>query len=379
MKIQRIIIFEILQKLTDSDKAIIIYGPRQVGKTTLCKDIMAQVGLKTLYINADEARFVDVLGSRDARKLTELTAGYQLLIIDEAQRVPDIGLNLKILIDAKTGIKIIATGSSSFELSSKINEPLTGRHWTYLLYPIAGIELLDQYNTFELTSALEERLIWGSYPEVFSIVGATEKEAYLRTLASDYLYKDILALQSVRNAGKIRDLLKLLAFQVGSQVSLSELARALEMSKETVAHYLDLLEKTFVLFRLSGFSRNLRKEVSKMSKYYFYDIGVRNSVIDNFKSLALRNDAGALWENFLIMERVKRNAYRSFHATPYFWRTYTGAEIDYIEEHEDALSGYEFTWGQRDKKREPASWRVAYHTATWHSIDRSTWGSFALE
>lgn len=197
------------------------------------------------------------------------------------------------------------------------------------------------------------------------------KESYLRTLASDYLYRDILALANVRHAAKIRDLLKLISFQIGSQVSLAELASALEMSKETVARYLDLLEKSFVLFRLGGFSRNLRKEISKSSKYYFYDMGIRNSVIDNFKPLSERNDTGALWENFLVAERIKRNAYRGHSTVPYFWRTYTGAKIDYVEESADGLAGYEFAWNA-SRKSAPASWIAAYPQATWKAIDKKT-------
>ena len=378
MKIQRSILPQILERLKNSNKAIIIYGPRQVGKTTLCNDIISAAGLKTFYINADEARYVDVLTSRDARKLAELVSGYELLVIDEAQRIPDIGINLKILIDAGLALKIIVTGSSSFELSNKINEPLTGRHWTYVMYPIAQTELHAHANKFELAQSLEERLVWGSYPELFSLNGAQEKAAYLRILASDYLYKDIFALQEVRNAAKIRNLLKLLAFQIGSECSLSELASALEMSKETVMRYIDLLEKTFVLFRLSGFSRNLRKEVTKTHKYYFYDLGIRNSVIDNFHPLVSRNDIGALWENFLVIERLKRNAYLLKPGATYFWRTYTGAEIDYVEEREDKLAGYEFTWGARERKRMPASWAATYPHAGYTVIDRSNYLDFVL-
>jgi len=374
MKIWRIITDEIEQKLAQSEKILIIYGPRQVGKTTLCKDIMRESKLKTLYINADEALYSEVLSSRDARKLTNLVAGYELLIVDEAQRVPDIGINLKILYDAGTGVKIIATGSSSFELANKVSEPLTGRHWTYFLYPIAELERRHHWNAFELTSTQEERLVFSSYPEVFSLAGE-ERVSYLRTLASDYLYKDILTLQDIRSPGKIRDLLKLLAFQIGNQVSLHELASALEMSKETVARYIDLLEKSFVLFRLSGFSRNLRKEVTKTHKYYFYDLGIRNSIVDNFKLLTERADTGALWENFLLLERIKHNAYKHVLATSYFWRTYTGAEIDYVEEWENALHGYEFKWGERSKKQ-PRSWISAYPHATHEVINRENYLDF---
>ncbi len=298
-----------------------------------------------------------------------------MVIIDEAQRVPDIGINLKILIDANLGAKIIATGSSSFDLANKIQEPLTGRHWTYFLYPISYLELRAHFNRFEVNDMLEERLVWGSYPELFSLSGREVKESYLRTLASDYLYRDILALADVRHAGKIRDLLKLVAFQVGSQISLAELASALEMSKETVARYLDLLEKSFVLFRLGGFSRNLHKEVSKSHKYYFYDLGIRNSVIDNFKPLAERNDIGALWENFLLTERMKTNAYCGRSPASYFWRTYTGAKIDYVEESAGTLAGYEFAWSGK-RKSAPSSWIATYPHATWRAIDKDDWMDF---
>jgi len=378
MKIKRYLIQQILSRLHESDKAIILYGPRQVGKTTLCRDVMSAVGLKTLYVNADETRYIDVLSSRDARKLTELVSGYELVVIDEAQRVLDIGINLKILIDAGTGVKVIATGSSSFDLANKVQEPLTGRHWTYLLYPVSHLELREHYNPFELRSQLEERLIWGSYPEVFSLAGSESKTEYLRTLASDYLYKDIVMLADVRSAGKIRDLLKLIAFQVGSEVSLSELAVSLEMSKETVARYIDLLEKSFVLYRLGGFSRNLRKEISKSAKYYFYDTGVRNSIIDNFKPLDARSDTGALWENFFLMERVKYAAYRGEIAATYFWRTYDGAEIDFIEEHNGMLRSYEAKWGGGKMPVAPRAWRNAYPNATFEIVHRDNYLNFIL-
>lgn len=369
MKIERYLVRQIITRLNESNKAIILYGPRQAGKTTLCRDIIAATALRTLYINADEARFVDVLSSRDARKLADLVTGYELVVIDETQRVPDIGINLKILIDAKLSIKIIATGSSSFDLANKVQEPLTGRHWTYLLYPIAHVELQRHFNSFELHSQIEERLIWGSYPEIFSISGREKKEEYLRILASDYLYKDVIMLADVRNARKIHDLLRLLAFQVQHEVSLSELAISLEMSKETVARYLDLLEKSFVIFRLGGFSRNLRKEVTKSAKYYFYDTGVRNSIIDDFKPLTARADVGALWENFLMAERMKRNAYRGVSAASYFWRTYDKQEIDLIEEREGKLFGYEMKWGGKEPKA-PRAWIETYQEATYEVINR---------
>jgi predicted AAA+ superfamily ATPase len=290
--------------------------------------------------------------------------------------VPDIGINLKILIDTVPALKIIATGSSSFELANTVSEPLTGRKITYQLYPIAQCELKTHYNSFELKSMLEERLIWGSYPEMFQFVGYEEKYAYMQELSADYLYKDIFILQDIRKSEKIKNLLKLLAFQIGSEVSLNELAGQLGISKETVARYIDMMEKTFVLFSLSGFNKNLRKEISKMHKYYFYDLGVRNALIDNFKPLAERNDVGALWENFLIAERIKINHYRRIHTSSYFWRTYTGAEVDYVEEGQNELAGYEFKWNAKAAKP-PISWRATYAKASWNTVNRENWLEFA--
>ena len=376
MQIERVITPQIITQVHNSRKAIVIYGPRQVGKTTLCRTLTKQLGPKTLWINADEGRYMEVLSSQDSKKLHELVHGYELLIIDEAQRIPNIGINLKILIDTLPELKIIATGSSSFELANIIAEPLTGRKWTYQLYPIAQLELTSLLNSFELKGQLEERLIWGSYPELFQLTGWKEKRIYMAELTSDYLYKDILALEGLRYPDKLKKLLKLLAFQIGNEVSLHEVGTQLNMAKETVARYLDLLEKTFILFRLTGFSRNLRKEVAKMHKYYFCDVGIRNHLIDNFKPLSERNDLGQLWENFLIMERVKKNHYNRRFITPYFWRTYTGAEIDYVEEGENQLVGFELTWNSK-KKRSPHTWQEEYG-GTWELIHRDNWLDFAV-
>ena len=378
MLIQRDIEGEVLERLRDYTKAIIIYGARQVGKTTLCKRVLDKLGLKTLAVNADEQRYIDVLSSRDSRKLLEFVEGYDVLFIDEAQRVADIGINLKILIDAKPDLRLLVTGSSSFELASRISEPLTGRIWTYELYPIACSELLSGWNAYELKEQLYDRLRWGSYPELFSLPGEDAKQDYLRGLVSNYLYKDVLALGDIKSPDKIHNLLKLIAFQVGSEVSLTELGTQLDMSKETVARYLALLEKSFVIFKLTGFSRNLRKEVTKMNKYYFYDLGVRNAVIDNLHSIEHRNDHGQLWENFLISERMKYNAYRKAQLTAHFWRVYTGAEIDYIEEGGGHLNGYELKWKQ-DRVRQPAAWKETYPQADWQLITTENWLEFVAQ
>jgi hypothetical protein len=359
-------------QLREGTKVIILYGARQVGKTTLIQQILAHQSGRTLVINADEARFSDVLSSRDLRRLRGLVDGYEILFLDEAQRVPEIGINLKLLADNVPSLRIIATGSSSLDLASKVREPLTGRAWAHTLYPIAYCELASQHNAFELDDMLPERLIYGSYPEIFSLRGDERRRDYLRDLTASYLFKDILEIGGIRNSVKLRDLLKLLAFQIGSEVSLAELGSQLQMSKDTVASYLDLLEQSFVVFRLKGFNRNLRKEVSKQDKVYFWDIGVRNTLIDNLKPLPDRNDAGQLWENFLIAEHRKWLAYNGALASVYFWRTYTGAELDMVEERDGKLQGFEYKWG-KGKARVPTAFLQTYAQATFDVITRENY------
>ncbi|KKU95365.1 MAG: AAA ATPase [Candidatus Gottesmanbacteria bacterium GW2011_GWA1_48_13] len=363
----------ITEKLQTSPKGIILYGPRQAGKTTLITEIIRKLNVRTLTVNGDQSKYVDVLASRDGDRLKSLVTGYDLLFVDEAQRIPEIGINLKIILDTIPTVKVVATGSSSLDLASKISEPLTGRVWTYRLYPISMLELSGVYNRFELNTRLEERLVYGSYPEIFSHVGDTEKREYLQNLIDAYLYKDLLELGGIRNSAKIRDLLKLIAFQVGSLVSISELGNALEMGKDTVNRYIDLLEKSFVIFRMPGLSRNLRKEITKMGKIYFYDLGVRNMLIDNLKPLKDRNDT----ENFLIVERMKRLAYTQEYASTYFWRTHTGAELDYVEETGGKLYGFDFKYGSKPVKS-PTGWRAAYPDASFTCINRDTYLPFVL-
>lgn len=373
--IPRILLNSIVKKLKTTQKAIIIYGPRQVGKTTLVQEILRQLKIKTLSINTDESKYREVFSHQDLNKMRGLISDNKLLFIDEAQRIPEIGLNLKIIIDSMPELKIIATGSSSFDLANKISEPLTGRAWIYTLYPLSFWELSKIKSKFMLNDELEEMLVYGGYPEVYTTIGIVNKTDLLRLIEQSYLYKDALDLLVIKNAPKIRDLLKLLAFQIGSEVSIQELAQNLEMSREAVNRYIDLLEKSFVVFRLSGFSRNLRKEVSKMDKIYFYDLGVRNTVIDDFRDLKNRNDAGQLWENFLIAERKKYVDYKNLYTTPYFWRTHTGSEIDYVEEGKGRLAGYEFKWGS-NKTKEPESWKKTYKNATYQLINRENYLDF---
>lgn len=359
MIIHRNIQAKLENELQKGDKIILLFGARQVGKTTLVQRILDGSAHRALSVNADELRYTDILSSRDLRQLRDLVGGYELIFIDEAQRIPEIGVNLKLLADNIPDLRIIVTGSSSLHLASKTREPLTGRAWTHTLYPIAFCELALQYNAFELQDMLPERLIYGSYPELFSLVGHETRRDYLQNLTSSYLYKDILEISHIRHSRKLQNLLRLLAFQIGQEVSLNELGSQLGMSKDTVSAYIDLLEQTYVVFRLPGFSRNLRKEISKRDKIYFWDVGVRNTIIGNLNPLAARNDAGHLWENLMISERRKWLAYQGVLGSVYFWRTYGGAEIDLVEEREGKLFAFEYKWGTK-RPRPPKSFLTAY-------------------
>jgi len=357
MKIKRF--YQDLSKYLKPNKVLIIYGPRQVGKTTLLLDFLSTSKLKYKLDSGDNIKTQEILGSSDFEKIKEYTQGYELMAIDEAQRIPNIGQGLKIMVDQIQGLKIIATGSSSFELSGQIGEPLTGRKTTLTLYPISHLEWRDLYNPYELKANLSEWLVFGSYPEVASTPDKSEKTKILNEIFQSYLLKDILELERVKRLKILLDLLRLLAFQIGGDVSLTELAQHLGIDYKTVARYLDLFEKAFVIYNLRGFNRNLRKEITKKSKYYFYDNGVRNAIVSNFNSLELRNDIGMLWENFLFMERLKKRDYSNIYANQYFWRTWDKKEIDLIEEKEGKLFGYEFKWGT--KKIKPLDeWKKVY-------------------
>jgi predicted AAA+ superfamily ATPase len=375
--ITRLLQPRISQQLQDGGKVVVIYGARQVGKTTLVQRVLADLPYRTLAINADEVRYAETLSSRDLRRLRDLVAGYDLLFLDEAQRIPEIGVNLKLLVDHLPDLRIVVTGSSSLDLASRIQEPLTGRAWVHTLYPIAVSELARNFNPFELDELLEDRLVMGSYPEVFTIQRAADRREYLQNLAASYLFKDVLEIGGVRHSQKLRNLLRLLAYQVGGEVSYTELGGQLQMSKDTAASYIDLLEQSFVIFRLGGFSRNLRKEVTRQDKIYFWDLGVRNVVIGNLRPLAERNDVGALWENFVIAERLKRLRYSQTPANLYFWRTYTGAEIDIVEERGGELHTYECKWGV-SRGRMPASFIDAYPGASYAVISRQHYREYLI-
>lgn len=378
MKLKRVLERRILKQLDDGPRGVVVYGPRQAGKTTLVNDMLAQRDWKTLVLNGDQrGGWWEQITSRELAKIKLLVQGYDLVFVDEAQRIPEIGLVLKIILDELPQMRVIATGSSSLDLASKVSEPLTGRAYTYRLYPISYLELQASQTPHELDEQLEERLVFGSYPKIFSLEGAEAITEYLTNITDNCLYRDLLEFSGIRNSPKIRDLLRLLAFQVGSQVSLAELASSLELSRATVGAYIDLLEKSFVVFRLGGFSRNLRKEVTKMDKIYFYDNGIRNTLIGNMNLLTNRDDAGRLWENFLIGERMKKMEYEEGGYGHYFWRLASGAEMDLVEEKGGELSGYELKFSQKTA-RFPKSWGRAYPGAGFACINKDNYLRFVL-
>jgi len=350
VKIPRLLL-PLLQESLLPGKVVALYGPRQVGKTTLVLDLIERSPYRARYISADELLYREALSSQSRQTLGELLGDAELLVIDEAQRVPNIGLNLKILVDSFPHARILATGSASFDLANKISEPLTGRQLTFHLYPVSYPELSAAFGSLEARAQLERWLVWGGYPAIVTAETPQLRQRLLNELVGAYLYRDLLEWEGLRRADKIADLLRLLAFQIGQEVSVAELAASLALNRQTVERYLDLLEKVFVIFRVGGFSRNLRKEVTKNARYYFYDNGVRNSLIQNFNPLHLRNDVGQLWENFLVVERRKANQMRGRMVNTYFWRTYDQKEIDYLEESGGRLEGYEFKWQETALRR----------------------------
>ena len=364
-----------LIRLLSPNKVIVIYGPRRCGKTTLLNKFLDKVKEKYLFVSGEDLSVQNYLGSQSIAKLKDFTGKNKLLVIDEAQKIEKIGLNLKLIVDHIEGIKVIATGSSSFDLSKDMGEPLTGRKFVLRLFPLAQMEVSSVEEKHETDANLEARLIYGSYPEIVIINDNKQREIYLREIVSSYLYKDILELEGIRHSNKLIKLLQLLAFQIGKEVSYSELATQLGMSKNTVEKYLDLLEKVFVLYRLSGFSRNLRKEISKNHRYYFYDNGIRNTIIGNFNPLEIRDDTGILWENYIIMERVKKQEYLQVLSNNYFWRTYDGKEIDLVEEGGGLLNGYEIKW-KKTKAKPPKDWLSTYKNAKYKVITTENYLEF---
>ena len=355
-------------------KVLALYGPRRAGKTSLVQRCISKYKGKIYSGTGDDRTLRDILTSQNLARIVTVFKGYDLLFIDEAQRIEDVGYSLKLITDHLPDVAILTTGSSSFNLASRIGEPLTGRQITCLIYPIAVMELAAQYGGMDVFNRLEEFLILGTYPETLIAQNFKEKSDFLIAIRDAYLMKDILELENLRNASKLNNLLKLVAFQIGKQVSLNELSSNLGIAKQTVERYLDLLEKAFVIKKVTGFSRNLRKEIQKTARYYFFDNGIRNAVINNFNDIGTRNDVGELWENFLFMERLKRQHYKQIHTNNYFWRTYDRKEIDLVEERGGQLHGYEFKW--TGKKRVPRLWLETYDNASFEMISRENFLQF---
>jgi hypothetical protein len=374
MFIQRAVEATIKNRLV-AGKVNLLVGARRVGKTFLLKKIVQDINEPYLWLSGDDESTHDLLAELTIANYKRITSGISLLIIDEAQMIKDIGLKMKLMIDEIPNLKIIASGSSAYALSYKVGEPLVGRAFWHKIFPIAQNELKHHENYVDTVRNLEERLIYGSYPEIFQWKTLQEKEAYLKEILNSYLFKDLLVFDEIRNSDKIRTLLKLVAFQLGKEVSYDELGKQLGMSKNTVEKYLDLLSKVFVVYKVGAYSKNLRKELSKSSRWYFYDNGIRNALIDNFKPLSLRNDVGELWENYLMVERLKKNNYEQNFKEIYFWRTYDQQEIDYIEEKSQEIEAFEFKWGNT-KAKIPVAFANAYPEAKFSVITKENYLDF---
>ncbi|WP_199539404.1 ATP-binding protein [Dyadobacter luteus] len=342
-------------------KAILLFGPRQSGKSTLVESVLA--GKEFMYLNGDDSDVREILTSTTAAKLRLVVGNKKILFIDEAQRIPNIGLTLKLFTDQIKDVQVIATGSSAFELSSKVNEPLTGRKYEFMLYPLSFAEMVQQNGLIQEKRLIEHRIIYGGYPEIVTNTG--EERELLKLLASSYLYKDLLMLEQIKKPILLEKLLKALALQVGSEISYQEIGQTIGSDSKTVDKYIDLLEKAYVVFRLPALNRNVRNEIKKGKKVYFYDNGIRNAIINNFKPVISRTDVGALWENCIISERLKYLQYRGLDANFYFWRTTQQQEIDLIEEHGDELLAFEFKWSSKERPRFPQTFTDNYDSKTY--------------
>ncbi|EKE00934.1 MAG: hypothetical protein ACD_21C00250G0007 [uncultured bacterium] len=359
-------------------KVVVIYGARRVGKTTLSKQILEEqkhLGKKISYLNCESLNVKPKLETTNELLLKDFLGENDLIVLDEAQNINKIGLTLKILVDTYPEIQIIATGSSSFDLANQVGEPLVGRSREFKLYPLSTEEIKNKFSLFDLNGKLENIMRFGTYPSVFNQSEEKSKDE-LYDIASKYIYKDILAFENIKNSSILLSLLKHLAFQLGNEVSYNEIGQTLGCNKGTVKKYIDLLEKCFIVFSLDSFSRNLRKELGKSKKIYFYDLGIRNALINNFNSFDTRDDISNLWENFCIIERTKYNQNHKNHYNQYFWRMYSGQEVDYIEEHDGKLDGYEFKYNPKAKFKKPTRFLEAYKNSSVQVVNSGNWYKF---
>jgi uncharacterized protein len=368
-----------IKEYLQPNKVVIILGARRVGKTELIKHLLEEIHEKAMILNGEDQDVHLALQDRSVRNYKQLLNMTKLLVIDEAQAIPEIGLKLKLMVDSIEGLKILVTGSSVFDLDNQLGEPLVGRSYTFKLFPLAQMELAARENYMETRGSLNSRLIYGGYPELVHLPTNEKKESYLKEQVNSYLLKDILAFEGVRKQAKIVALLRLIAFRVGSEISMESIGKDLDLNKSTVERYLDLLSKVFIIYNVRGFSRNLDNEITKKSKWYFYDNGVRNALINNFNPMELRDDHGKLWENYIISERLKFQEYSQIHSANFFWRTHTQQEIDWIEDRGGKLCAYEFKWGSPKKTKVPALWGKAYPDASFETIHPNNYLDFITQ
>jgi predicted AAA+ superfamily ATPase len=369
-------LFETLKNQLFKGKAIILLGPRQAGKTTLINAIKNSLTQSVLWLNGDEANVREALSNTGLSQLRSIIGNNQALVIDEAQRIENIGITLKLIVDNLPDVQVIATGSSSFELSNRINEPLTGRKYEHLLLPLSLNELQNHFSYLDEKGMLHHRLIFGTYPEVVTHPG--DEIQLLKSLSGSYLFKDIFNWENIKKPDRLEQLVKALAFQTGNQVSYHELGQLTGLDNETVEKYIQLLERALVIFRLNSFSRNLRNELKRSRKIYFYDNGIRNALINNFNPVEYRNDIGQLWENYLISERMKRNMNQQHYCNTYFWRNHNQQEIDYLEEYGGIIYAYEFKWNNKRNVNVPATFAMAYTESEWNVINPENYLDFLI-
>lgn len=357
-------------------KALLVFGPRQVGKTTFVQNLIVGLNKKTLFLNGDESDVLVLFESPNVTKLKNIISDNEILVIDEAQRITNIGIVLKIIVDQIKTVQVIATGSSSFELANQLNEPLTGRKYEMFLYPIAFSEMVNHNGLLEEKRALEQRLIYGNYPEI--ITNPIDAKEHIKLIANSYLYKDLFLLDQISKPVLLQKIVKALALQVGSEVNYNELSKLIQIDNKTVEKYIDLLEKAFVIFKLPALSNNIRNEIKKGKKIYFYDNGIINAVTGNFNPLAQRTDIGSLWENYIISERIKHLNIQQNEANSYFWRTTQQQEIDYIEKNEDQILACEIKWNAKTKYKIPVTFSTNYTNVSSKIVSPENYEEFLL-